>query len=295
MRIVLFTDQSDLAGWSALRGIRALIGPERRFIRSVLDYRNFPKAGIRQDDLVLVAGAGFLEERHAGFWRWLSGLRLVPLVLWGVSASQRGDGTPGVDPETIRKLRPRVLAANVGDDLTNELYGLRGHVSYSPAAVRLRRAVPVAGNEKILLASPRIRRGAGDLGPLLDLCDLMTSNAGILGPLGYPGMLSLYRRAGLVISTDVTGAVIAGALGIPCIPLSTDRSVSEFHRMYGCGNPARSVADAAAMVRSFLGHSLSIPVSRFDTARIGEFAEKFRKVVYDSLTPVDLGSCRIRG
>jgi len=296
MRIIFFTDSRDFGSYAAAKGIRKLIAGESRFIARTLDCENFRHVKVNNDDLILVAGGGLLSPRLEPFWGWLASLRLTPVVLWGVGVSVPASRTTGVDPEIIKKLRPRILAANVRDDLTNEMYGLGAHVSFCPSAVWLSGLKPEKTAKKgtiLFVDNPGLlaRKDAELIGRL---CGSSTDHSSPLGSLGVPGLLPLYRRASLVVTARVEGAIIASGLGLPYIACLPDMAMIEFHRMYAGGTLAKSPGSVQDLIKDHLESPQAPEPGRVDLEKISEFAEKFRKILYESLTPVDLGSCSVR-
>ncbi len=281
MRIIQFFSTSrNIGNYTPVWGIRRMLGPLRHRVTpaDVRDCERIDPAGF---DLILVGGAGLLNRYFEPFWRWLARQR-KPVVLWGIGVCLPHPGTRvgdsqagGVDPALLRALRSRIVAANVRDELTEEMYDLGADISYCPTAVYLKdRPARASRRRHILCAVHPELVTAGEARTLAGTATLVTDHTVKNRFPGFPLILVKYRRSRLVVTTRLHGAIIANSLGIPYLGFSRDRKLDEYARMYRGGLLLPSLTSLPGAVADVAGGRLALPEPVIDLARIEAFGAR---------------------
>lgn len=243
MRIINFVSLApNIGNYTPVLGIGRLLGDDASKIVARADCRQFEAIRVEDFELAIVGGAGLLHACFEGFWRWLA-QQTIPVVIWGVGVCLNYDTVPlpsrlrsGVSPGLLRELKPQIVAANVRDDLTAEMYDLDAEVGYCPTIAWLRelktyQLIPDKLGGRLYVEHPELTTSS-EAAQLRAVCTDYTDNT-VRNDIG--NLLMKYLTANTIVTTRLHGAIIANCLGKPYVALAKDKKVDAYHRRWGGG------------------------------------------------------------
>jgi hypothetical protein len=244
----IFADATNVGDRTSALGVQALVGrPGMELFAAragletcfqTLDWlqRNRPMAKI------YIGGGGLLQECFVPFWQRLLETKLR-FVLFGVGANQIA-GERGLPPQDLmRRIATRAVAVHVRDSWSKGLleFGQDREVTVGvcPAVNYLAskyRSVSTAAKTHLLhvvhpvdirlaggdpdVIRGRVRSCAALLGLVYDETDHIRQ--------GLDGLCARYLRARAVVSSRLHGCIFSYALGVPFLPIITDRKSDAF-------------------------------------------------------------------
>jgi len=239
-RIVNFVSEvRNIGNLIAVQGIDEMLDPAFRPALRI-DCRRFPQVHIDKFDLALVGGAGLFHRCFADFWAWLS-LQRIPVMIWGVGVCLPTDHPSvsdtrrsGVPREHVDRLRGRLVFCNVRDDLTQQTYSLEGSVTACPSVVYVQNQSPSSEPRQSILYShhPELVTES-EKETIAGYCNDFTDN--LFDHCDPVDVLAKFRRARVVVTSRLHGAILAAALGRPYVALSRDRKLHAFLQQFGGG------------------------------------------------------------
>lgn len=268
-------------------------------IRKMLDYTptttvswsKYDSINTKDYDLVLVGGAGLLHKCFEKFWIWLA-KQSIPIILWGVGTCWMDKNTSWmknmeisyVDPKILESMKENIIASNVRDNKTNELYDLNGHVSFCPTAVGLEPFLRqdqlisqvlteqnVEIEKSILYVHHKGLATKKEKKKIMKFCNTFTSNL-FSSTETIHDIINKYLKAKLVVSTRLHGCIIANSLNIPYIAYAKDGKIREFNKMYGGGLYFDDILDVKKAVDANDWGNITISVDRERIKKFGEIA-----------------------
>lgn len=263
-RVINFVSAApNIGNYTPVLGIERLLGDDARKIVCRVDCRLCTEIRPRDYDVALVGGAGLFHACFEGFWTWLARQDL-PIILWGIGVCQNYDCVPipsklrvGVCPRTVRKLSSRIVAANVRDALTAELYDLDATVGFCPTLAYLRdvgQHLVLAGEPSGLLLVEHPELTSTTEGEALrSVCQDHTDNI-VRGDV--QALLGKYVRAAAVVTTRLHGAIIANCLGRPYVALARDKKVDAYREHWGGGVVIHNLDELPSALEEVRGLSL---------------------------------------
>jgi hypothetical protein len=261
-----------------------------------IDCRQFGRVSARDYDVAIVGGGGLLHAVFEPFWEWLS-RQSLPLVLWGIGGCWPAEGTLWrsrnasegcVAPSILKRMKKQIVLANVRDALTRDSYDLDADISFCPTAEYFKAERRSLGRgTEVLYAHHDELVTDRERDEIVRYCSLDTSNIAQARET-FVRILQKYRRAEVIVTSRLHGAIIANSLGRPYVALIRDRKFDEFHATYGYGVACDSLAQLPARIEA----ARRLPAAReIDYQAIEAFGRKTMGCLetLSSATPRSLG------
>jgi exopolysaccharide biosynthesis predicted pyruvyltransferase EpsI len=106
-------------------------------------------------------------------------------------------------------------------------------------------------------------------------CSSYTSNVALNGET-FRSILKKYRRADVVVTSRLHGAIIANSLGRPYVALIRDRKFEAFHATYGHGVECSGLSELPARIEA----ARQLPrTRRIDYEAVEAFGAKARAII----------------
>lgn len=272
MKIINFASiHPNIGNYTPLWGIKK-ISPFS--ITETIDCRNYSKINIKDYELAIVGGAGLLHICFEDFWRWITKQK-IPIIIWGVGACWNKKVKSNVDPNILNSAG-NILAANVRDKATAFEYDFPNcHVSFCPTAVYFKNFSETKGNKLLYVHHNKVDDNIKKF--FVKKCNTYTSN--FSKNKNFSSIIKKYKRANVIITTRLHGAIIANSLGKPYIAYSEDLKIEEYHRMYGGGIVLKDYKDYN---KEILNSVKNVKIN-IDYKNIYKFAHMAKDIIDTSL------------
>jgi len=242
----------------------------------------------RADARVVVGGGGLLQECFDPFWRGLLKTKLR-FGIFGVGANElKGRNLP--PRETLDAISDRAVILHARDEWSLSLFSganagkfsvgvcpsvnyLRSkHMACAPLRPYLLHVlhpvdIKMAGGDPVKI-STSVREIAGELGLIYDETDHIKE--------GLSSLVARYQRAQFVVTSRLHGCIFSYALGVPFLPIATDKKTYAFVDTHLSGHPVATVSTSTSELRSKLLFSASFHQIDYDGAMHCNVAAMYR-------------------